>query len=116
VIKIGRTRIETELRGGGNLHHLREIGISDRHRQINAPGGIAAMRKLAAFPGAELNETGQQNGGFGPRGYRVREPGRTHRSHGKARAQRVDEGSEDDPYRKIPGSSQSNTGGARGAI
>src|SRR6516165_12200928 len=31
VIKIGRTRIETELRGGGNLHHLREIGISDRH-------------------------------------------------------------------------------------
>jgi len=31
VIKIGRTRIETELRGGGNLHHLRAIGISDRH-------------------------------------------------------------------------------------
>src|SRR5262249_44680467 len=36
VIKIGRLRIETELRGGGNLNHLREIGISDRHRRSHA--------------------------------------------------------------------------------
>ena len=49
VIKIGRTRIETELRGGGNLHHLREIGISDRHM-----GMIFGCRKRAtprAFAG-----------------------------------------------------------------
>ena len=43
VIKIGRTRIETELRGGGNLHHLREIGISDRHKYARRSGGAGAL-------------------------------------------------------------------------
>src|SRR6516162_7112513 len=62
VIKIGRTRIETELRGGGNLHHLREIGIFDRH---------STLSRHSARRGATVESEHSNQGVFTPRSGRI---------------------------------------------